>query len=841
MPGTSYGSSAYVGGYCWKIIIPQAATNRALNPEAGTTGNFAAIGGAAVARTNSVAKYGLYSFRCQTSADNDGISFTLSTLASGVTITMVARNAPSSWDWSVDGATFYEPQEIMDLDDDWTLFGYSFGTGQAVGSSTLYVQQKGAGSNLFEIDGVQVEYGANWTTFCSGERDGCQWNGTAHASTSTRSADSRAGGLVKDFKLDYGFGVAEEIGWGTTGQSVNVGTYATLPGGELDSIKLDPRRALLNGPLVCSASKDLNERRRDLLRVLSPSSYPRGKEGAQPVRLWYICADTVKEIAAHYEGGLDLDLKPDNIGQEKVSIRFVADDPNWYEIGDSAQALTTSSSGNTYGLMGRLRSLGQWSVVGSPVMAGSLSVAAILRASNNLVYIGGGFENFDGIANADGIVSYDPVSDTFSALGTGIGTGLAGQDAVYDIKEGPDGSIYVCGYFENCGGVAAADYIAKWNGTSWSGLGTPKTGGTINAIYQMAFDRNGNLYAVGNFTTIAGVANASYIAKWNGTAWTAVGIPLGGAGSPVISYAACVAVDSQNNVYVGGDFTNWASDALADYLTMWDGTSWDPVVSSTALDAEVRAIAIDRRDQVYVSGDFTGADGVSNTNCIFMYDGTAVRAMSTGLYGSGGSYAGAYSMVVAPDNMLYLAGFFTSAGGVDAEYAARWNGASFAHLDINPPGLAQVVAIGQTDQVVARKYDVWLGLSMAAMDISYYAGVATVSNSGTENVYPYLKVKRSGGNRATLKTLRNETSGYELYFDYDLRDGETLTVDLNPKAKNISSSFYGKRLDAVLANSDMGQWRLRPRSNTVSCFVDVAGAPTVTAWLQWRDAYNGLD
>jgi len=108
-------------------------------------------------------------------------------------------------------------------------------------------------------------------------------------------------------------------------------------------------------------------------------------------------------------------------------------------------------------------------------------------------------------------------------------------------------------------------------------------------------------------------------------------------------------------------------------------------------------------------------------------------------------------------------------------------------------------------------------------------------------VYPFLKVKRSGGTTATLKTLRNETSGYELYFDYDLRDGETLTIDMNPKAKNITSSFYGKRLDAVLANSDMGQWRLRPESNLVSCFVDVAGAPTITAWLQWRDAYNGLD
>jgi hypothetical protein len=103
-------------------------------------------------------------------------------------------------------------------------------------------------------------------------------------------------------------------------------------------------------------------------------------------------------------------------------------------------------------------------------------------------------------------------------------------------------------------------------------------------------------------------------------------------------------------------------------------------------------------------------------------------------------------------------------------------------------------------------------------------------------------VKRDGGSTTyTLKTLHNETTGHRLYFDYDLQDGETLTVDLDPKAKSIVSSFYGKRLDAVLANSDLGQWRLIPGDNQVSCFVDTTGTNVVTAWLEWRDSYNGLD
>ena len=848
MPGTEYGDSTYYGGstgsaglgaYCWKIVIPQEATNQCLNPSAGTTGNFAAIVGSA-ARSSLAQKFGLYSYLVSTSGDNEGISFTLDTLTTGVTVSMYVRGTlPASWDWSLDNATYHEPQEIMNIDAGWTLYAYSFSTGEAVGSSTLYVRQKGAGSGAFYLDGIQVESGTDWTTFIDGDQDGCVWNGEAHASSSARSAESRAGGLVRDFKIDYGFGIADAAGWGAAQQSISLGRYATLPGGELDNIKQEPRRAILAGPLRCSSTESVNDRRQALLTALSSSTYPRGARGYQPVRLWYICSEVVKEIAVHYESGLDMAIGPDDVVQERIAIRFVADDPNWYEIGTSAQVTATRDSATVVGVMRRRKTEGDWNVLGTPSVIGgagnSITTSAILRASNNLVYLGGAWTNYAGNVNADKIVAYNTTDGTFSALGTGIGTDLS--YTVYDIVEGPDGAIYVCGVFENAGGVAAADYIAKWDGSSWSALGTPLTGGIGNAITyisRMAFDRSGNLYVVGNFTTLADQIGASYIAVWDGSSWDNVGYPTVGA---TFSYAWCVAVDSQDNVYIGGNFANCAGDSIADYLAKWDGSSWS-AVTSTALNNEVRDLLVDNQDNLYVTGAFTNAESAADADYIFKYDGTAARALGTGLSSDG------YSLALAPDGILYVAGFFTSAGGVTTQYAARWNGASFTHLDVDPPGLIQRVAIGQVDQVIERKYDVWLGLSDSAPgSIAYYAGgiMPYASNTGTENAYPVLNVKRTGGTSATLKTLRNETSGYELYFDYSLRDGETLTVDLDPKAKNVTSSYYGRRLDAVLANSDMGQWRLRPGQNKVSCFVDTAGSPTVTAWLEWRDAYNGLD
>ena len=55
------------------------------------------------------------------------------------------------------------------------------------------------------------------------------------------------------------------------------------------------------------------------------------------------------------------------------------------------------------------------------------------------------------------------------------------------------------------------------------------------------------------------------------------------------------------------------------------------------------------------------------------------------------------------------------------------------------------------------------------------------------------------------------------------------------------SSFYGSRLDAIISNSDFSDFVLQPGDNTVTAFVDVAGAPTVTAYMVWRDGYWSVD
>ncbi len=100
--------------------------------------------------------------------------------------------------------------------------------------------------------------------------------------------------------------------------------------------------------------------------------------------------------------------------------------------------------------------------------------------------------------------------------------------------------------------------IAKWNGSAWTALGT----GMNSAVSELAVDGSGNLYAGGSFTTAGGVA-ANRIAKWNGSAWSALGTGMNGD-------VKALAVDGSGNLYAGGGFTT-AGGKVSAFAAKWIG------------------------------------------------------------------------------------------------------------------------------------------------------------------------------------------------------------------------------------------------------------------------------
>ena len=144
--------------------------------------------------------------------------------------------------------------------------------------------------------------------------------------------------------------------------------------------------------------------------------------------------------------------------------------------------------------------------------------------------------------------------------------------AVYDDGSGP--ALYVGGCFTLVGDVAVNN-IAKWNGTSWSPLGSGATNGIDGSVSALTV-YNGQLIAAGAFST-AGGASVNSIARWNGTFWS----PLSSAAGNGVNGGVGALAVYNDRLIVGGQFTS-AGGVGVNSIAQWDGSSWSPLGSGAS-------------------------------------------------------------------------------------------------------------------------------------------------------------------------------------------------------------------------------------------------------------------
>jgi hypothetical protein len=139
-------------------------------------------------------------------------------------------------------------------------------------------------------------------------------------------------------------------------------------------------------------------------------------------------------------------------------------------------------------------------------------------------------------------------------------------------NDGTGAALYVAGRFDTIDGTTMTN-IAKWNGSSWSALGTG-IGVSGNLVLQLEVFNDGNgeaLYATGSFNQAGGV-NTGAVARWNGTSWSSL------TPTPVIPNVPQLALHAVNesggpSLYVGGDYS-YTLDGLPTTLARFDGTAW---------------------------------------------------------------------------------------------------------------------------------------------------------------------------------------------------------------------------------------------------------------------------
>ena len=240
------------------------------------------------------------------------------------------------------------------------------------------------------------------------------------------------------------------------------------------------------------------------------------------------------------------------------------------------------------------------------------------------------------------------------------------------------GNLYAGGLFGSAGGTFANN-IAKWDGASWTPLGSGVAGG-FPYVSALALDGAGNLYAAGDFTSAGGSA-ANNVAKWDGSTWSPLG---GGTNGPV----AALAVDGAGNLYACGTFTT-AGGVAANHVARWNGSTWSALGAGIGGEsASVRALALDGTGSLYVGGTFGTAGGAAVNN-IARWDGSTWSALGTGI--EGGYYA-VMALAVDGAGNLYAGGEFSAAGGAAAKNVARWDGTTWSALGSGPDGKIDALA-----------------------------------------------------------------------------------------------------------------------------------------------------
>lgn len=323
-----------------------------------------------------------------------------------------------------------------------------------------------------------------------------------------------------------------------------------------------------------------------------------------------------------------------------------------------------------------------WAAVGGGFANGILGFASAqnavraLAVNGNDIYAGGFFTSA-GAVKASHIARWDGTN--WWALGSGVkGINDFASTVVSAIAvKGSD--VYVGGVFTNAGGVSASN-IAKWNGSSWSALGSGLSG-PAQAIAVSGSD----VYVGGNFTNAGGVS-ANYIAKWDGSSWSALGSGLN-------SNVTAISITA-NGFFVGGNFTN-AGGVNANHLAKWSGIDWGSLggTPSNGVNGTVNSIIQTAPTTLYIAGAFTTAGG-TNINRIAQGFGNW-SDLGGGV--SGGGAPTVFAMAYDGAN-LYVAGSFTNAGGVLVNGIAKWNGATWSAFG---GGVLRASASGLTPATVS--------------------------------------------------------------------------------------------------------------------------------------------
>ncbi len=322
--------------------------------------------------------------------------------------------------------------------------------------------------------------------------------------------------------------------------------------------------------------------------------------------------------------------------------------------------------------------------------------------------------------------------------------------------------------------------IEKWNGTNWIPFLPTIPDGGVNCFLQ-----NGNdLYAGGTFNTVGGVPMRS-VAKWDGTTWSGVGI------FPYNSTFGFNRINSLvfylGDLYACGLFPDNAGNVMN--IARWDGTNWVDVgggINGGMDDAVEMAVY---NGELYVAGTFTIADG-NTGNYIQRWNGTSWDDVGGGVIGDFGGN-GQISDIEVYNNALYATGVFTYAGGIPAPQIAKWDGTNWCTLG-NEISYATCITKSNTDLYVGWFFKILsAGTGDTTGSVIKWIGGNYVDSCGN---IP-LGMNESGINNELLSIYPNPSTN-QITLEFELTETKNVSIEIKnvlaQTIKTISNNSFTK-------------------------------------------------
>jgi hypothetical protein len=255
-----------------------------------------------------------------------------------------------------------------------------------------------------------------------------------------------------------------------------------------------------------------------------------------------------------------------------------------------------------------------WSPLGSGMNGPVRALLAFDDGTGPALYAGGSFTVAGGLP-AERVARWD--GSSWAPLGAGLGSTTLGNKHVHALSAYDDGSgmaLYAGGRMTHSG-TTPISIVSRWDGASWQSVGNQfaQGGASFDSVVTMTVYDDGTgpaLYVGGDFSTQS-LPHIRDLAKWDGASWTAPGNGVFGWN---VTELTVFDDGAGPKLYVGGDFTSVGGIPMPD-LARWDGSAWSTLGVGSPQVGSFNSWAFGQFDDgsgpaLFVSSGFLAAGGL---------------------------------------------------------------------------------------------------------------------------------------------------------------------------------------------------------------------------------------